>query len=86
MPNNIEGWGRLNLSDGLYPSAPFDILFYDETTGMETGAYKDYAIHVTDVSSPLRINLTWTDYPGAPSAHGGLVNDLDLQLISASNV
>ena len=85
VPNNIEGWGRLNLGDGLYPSAPFDILFHDETTGLETGASIDFPITLTDDSSPLRINLTWTDYPGLPSAHGGLVNDLDLQLIGPSN-
>ena len=85
VPNNIEGWGRLNMGDGLFPSAPFDILFHDETTGLETGASIDFPITVTDDSSPLRINLTWTDYPGLPSAHGGLVNDLDLQLIGPSN-
>ncbi len=84
VPNNVEGWGRLNLGDGVYPSSPYGILFYDETTGLETGVYMDYAIKVTDAGTPLRINLTWTDYPGLPSVHGGLVNDLDLRLTSPS--
>lgn len=83
-PNNVTGWGRLNLGDGVFPEAPFHILFYDENTGLETGGRQDHTIKVTDGDAPLRVTLSWTDYPGLPSAHGALVNDLDLQLIAPS--
>ncbi|MBR9979484.1 MAG: S8 family serine peptidase [Desulfatitalea sp.] len=83
-PNNVTGWGRLNLGDGVFPEAPFNILFYDETTGLETGGRQDHTIKVTNSDAPLRVTLSWTDYPGLPSAHGALVNDLDLQLVAPS--
>ncbi len=84
VPNNVEGWGRVSLSDGVFRSAPFDILYYDQTSGLTTGAGHSYAITVTDSSAPLKINLVWTDYPGSPTAQGGLVNDLDLNLTEPS--
>ena len=84
VPNNVEGWGRLNLGDGVFPTAPFDILFYDNATGLNTSGYTDYNITVTDAGAPLRITLAWTDYPGSPTAQGALVNDLDLQVTTPS--
>ncbi len=80
VPNNVQGWGLLNLADGIFPTAPFDILYFDETDGLSTGEYDEYEISVTDPGEPLKINLVWTDYPGSPVAQGGLVNDLDLQV------
>ena len=85
VPDNVQGWGRLSLSDGVFPTVPFDILFHDETTGLNTGGTKQYIINVTDSGAPLKINLTWTDYPGSPAAQGGLVNDLDLQVVGPSS-
>jgi hypothetical protein len=32
--------------------------------------------------TPLRVTLTWTDYPGEPAAAKALVNDLDLEIIA----
>jgi Subtilase family len=85
VPNNVEGWGRLNLGDGIYPSSPFDILYYDEQNSLNTGEYKEYSINVSDAGAPLKINLVWTDYPGSPATQGGLVNDLDLQVTDPSS-
>ncbi len=85
VPNNVEGWGRISLSDGVFPAAPFDILYYDQASGLNTGESHAYTFTVNDSSAPIKINLTWTDYPGSPSAQGGLVNDLDLDLTSPSS-
>jgi subtilisin family serine protease len=86
-PNNVEGWGRLNLANGVYPVSPFDILYYYEegSDSLSAGGFREYTVRVSDSGSPLKINLVWTDYPGSPSAQGGLVNDLDLQVTDPSS-
>ncbi len=86
VPNNVEGWGRLNLGDGVFPETPANILYYDHTAGLDTGEYNEYTINVTDTGAPLKINLVWTDYPGTPAAQGGLVNDLDLKVMDTNDV
>ena|GEM_PF-3704985 len=86
VPNNVEGWGRVNLGNGVYPVAPFNILYADNQTGLSTGGNASYLINVTDSSKPLKANLVWTDYPGSPNAQGGLVNDLDLTVTDPSSV
>lgn len=85
VPNNVEGWGRLNLGNGVYPTAPFNILYYDEQNSLNTDEYREYTLNVLDPGSPLKINLVWTDYPGSTTAQGGLVNDLDLQVTDPSS-
>ncbi len=78
VPNNVEGWGRVDLGNGVYPSSPYNILYADDHTGLNTAGSASYGIRVVDSSKPLKVNLVWTDYPGSPVAQGGLVNDLDL--------
>jgi len=84
VPNNVEGWGRLNFGNGVYPASPFNIFYYDEQNSLNTGEYKEYSINVSNSGAPLKINLVWTDYPGSPATQGGLVNDLDLQVTDPS--
>lgn len=84
LPNSVAGWGRLNLNNALYPTAPMNILYYDEATGLATGQDQAYVIRVTDAGTPLKVHLVWTDYPGTPANQGGLVNDLDLQVTDPS--
>lgn len=80
-PTQAAGWGRLNLGQGVYPTAPFNILYYDQAgdQALNTNEMAEFALAVTDSSQPLKINLAWNDYPGSPP-FGGLVNDLDLQV------
>lgn len=84
VPNNVEGWGRLNLENSVFPTSPYDILYYDGQNPLDTDDYYDYIVNVFDSTNPLKINLAWTDYPGSTVAQGGLVNDLDLQVIDPS--
>ena len=87
VPNNVEGWGRLNLGNGVYPSSPFEIIYFDVKgqDALGTGQFDEYIVNVNDPSRPLKVNLVWTDFPGSPAANGGLVNDLDLQVTDPSS-
>jgi subtilisin family serine protease len=79
-PNIMEGWGRVNVQNSLYP--PSRRLFHiDHPTGLATGEEHSYTYAVSDTTQPLHFSLAWTDYPGALAASGGLVNDLDLNVI-----
>ena len=80
-PNNVEGWGRVNLVDSLFPSSPRQLRYLD-TESLQTGEVDVVEYHVTDNTEPLLVTLAWTDYPGAVSAAIALVNDLDLVVTS----
>ncbi|MBN1888841.1 MAG: S8 family serine peptidase [Thermoflexales bacterium] len=79
-PNIMEGWGRVDVQNSLYP--PSRRLFHvDHAAGLATGGLHRYTYAVSDTTQPLRFSLAWTDYPGALAASGSLVNDLDLNVV-----
>jgi len=80
-PNNVEGWGRVDLEDTLFPASPRKQFIRDISPGLSTGDEHIYHINVVDNSVPLNVTLVWSDYPGSSLAGGGLVNDLDLTLV-----
>jgi hypothetical protein len=78
IPNNHEGWGRINLdaaTDGT-------IAYADEGTGLSTGGNANY--QVTTTGGPLKVTVVWTDYPSTDTATINLVNDLDLTVSGPS--
>jgi len=77
-PNNVEGWGLVNLAYNLTPAPPRIMEFVDNTAGLNTGGSAVYTYPVSASTDPLRITLVWTDYPASTSASKDLVNDLDL--------
>lgn len=77
-PNNVEGWGRVDLKAAIDPDPPVAREQVDDQTGINTGDIRAYTYNVVDTSVPLHIVLVWTDYPGDPAAAKALVNDLDL--------
>ena len=79
-PNNVEGWGRLNVSNALFPIAPRRVAYVDGTAGLSTGQSLAYTYTVASASTSLRVILVWSDYPGSLMATPNLVNDLDLQV------
>jgi subtilisin family serine protease len=79
-PNNVEGWGRVNVENAIFPTAPRELIYDDQVAGPSTGEESVYNIQVTNSSEPLNITLAWSDYPGSSAAAGGLVNDLDLSV------
>ncbi|MBK9923931.1 MAG: S8 family serine peptidase [Anaerolineales bacterium] len=78
IPNNHEGWGRINLdaaTDGT-------IQFVDEGTGLATNGTQTFT--VTSTGGPLKVTVVWSDYPSTDTATVNLVNDLDLTVAGPS--
>ena len=74
-PNSAQGWGRVDLGQSLYPTNA-SVMLVDKVAFSDGS---EYAVKVTVTNStPLAVQLVWTDYPGALGAEKALVNDLDL--------
>ncbi|MBI2843133.1 MAG: S8 family serine peptidase [Armatimonadetes bacterium] len=80
-PNNVEGWGRLDVSSALAPTQPKVLTFVDETSGISTGQTVEYSYSILEGSAPFRATLVWSDPPGSPLAAKQLVNDLNLTVV-----
>jgi hypothetical protein len=86
LPNNVSGWGRVDVLNSLSPAAPRQLWYTDEQTGVGTSELQTYNLTVTtpaDASADtFRVSLVWTDYPGSLAADKALVNDLDLEVVA----
>lgn len=80
IPNNSEGWGRVDLTRIIDSSRT--TVWIDQTNLLTTGASYETTLVVSDGSEPLKITLTYTDVPGFPGAVPALVNDLDLEVVA----
>jgi serine protease AprX len=77
IPNNHEGWGRVNV--GAATSGRRE--FHDDDS--VTGGFSTTYYHQIGFSAfPLKVTLAWSDYPASLPALVGLVNDLNLQVIA----
>lgn len=82
IPDNSQGWGRVNLQNSLFPNHPAKLEFRDDATDtLGTGQNRDFTFDVVDTSVPFRATLVWTDFPSNLAAGGGLVNTLRLSII-----
>jgi hypothetical protein len=85
IPSPICGWGRVNAKNSLYPETG-TWFHYQNTEGLQPGQEDVYYVNVTDASTPLKVTLAWTDYPGTPkpsnSPESDLMNDLNLMVYS----
>ena len=72
IPNNHEGWGRVNLANATDGTAQH----VDNASGLATNGTLIYQYAVS--GGPLKITVVWTDYPSTEAASINLVNDLDL--------
>ena len=84
-PNNVIGYGRVNLLHSLGLNANEELLFWDNTSGLSAGATSTYAATVAQAGgsgSQFAATLCWTDYPGTVGAGKELVNDLDLEVVA----
>ena len=78
-PDNMQGWGRLDLAAVLDPPDP--VLYFDESHVFEfTGQEWMRVVTAANPAEPMRIMLVWTDAPG--HGLGGATpawnNDIDL--------
>jgi subtilisin family serine protease len=81
IPNNVSGWGRVDLNSSLVPSASTQTWLRDNPGGLRTGENVSYSFELAP-GSPLRFTLVWTDYPAQLSAGKALVNNLNLEVIA----
>ena len=85
IPNNDEGWGRINLANIVVTninSAPRYYQYLDQTVLLTNSQVYAQHIFVQGSDEPLKITLAYTDVPGFPGAIPALVNDLDLEVIA----
>jgi subtilisin family serine protease len=85
IPNNDEGWGRINLANIVVTninSAPRFYQYLDQTVLLTNTQVYSQHIFVQGSDEPLKITLAYTDVPGFPGALPALVNDLDLEVVS----
>lgn len=88
-PSDTQGWGRILLDDALYfPGDSRRLQVIDETTGFTASGEEseEQWIEVKGSEVPLKVVLTWTDYPSFPAAATNLINDLDLVVTDPDGV
>lgn len=84
IPNNNQGWGRVNLRNVINTAAA--AVYHDQDyTFQNTGDSRTYNFQAPNAAAPVKITLVWTDAPGAAGASPALVNDLNLTVISGGN-
>jgi len=84
VPNNDEGWGRINLENIVVTnanSAPRSYQYLDQTVLLTNSQVYAQHLFVQGADQPLKITLAYTDVPGFPGALPALVNDFDLEVI-----
>ncbi len=79
VPNNDEGWGRIDLVELLDSARTYQYL--DQSVPLATGQQYEQRILVDTQDEPLKITLVYTDAAGFPGAIPALVNDLDLEVV-----
>lgn len=84
IPNNDEGWGRIDLTELIGSDKTFE--FVDQTHTLAQDQVFERSFYVADDSLPARFTLTYTDVPGTPLVIPALVNDLDLEVTGPDGV
>ena len=78
VPNNHEGWGRLNMTAAVQSS------FVDRET-VTTGDERGWSFIVPPSAPTLQIVLSWIDKEGSTATEGALINNLDLHVKDPSD-
>ncbi len=85
IPNNDQGWGRLNISNTLLQSPATDRGpgIYSDQKQAFTASGQEFRINVApvDTARTLRITLAWTDAAAAVGSTLTIVNNLNLEVI-----
>ncbi|GAA3626782.1 S8 family serine peptidase [Flavivirga jejuensis] len=80
-PDYKYGWGRINALKAVR-------IIEDKRyirNNIEQGENKSHNITVPSNVSEVRIMTYWTDVKGSPSSGIGLVNDIDMEVVTPSN-
>ena len=79
-----QGWGRPNLQSAKDRAAVSFII--DEAVPLELSEVVSYRVEVPPDEEELKVTLVYPDLPGTTSASLHRINDLDLRVISPSQV
>lgn len=83
-PNNVQGFGQLDVLHALRPGGGAEPELHDEA-GLATGQAKEYPVDVpAGTVGRVVLTLAYSDYWAAPGAGKKLVNDLDLTVRTPS--
>ena len=86
-PDNQIGHGRVDAGNVcFFAGDPRRAQLVDELAGLTQGQALEYPVTVQNGLRPLRVVLSWVDYPGDPSSAVQLVNDLDLTVRRGAEV
>ncbi len=75
IPNNSEGWGRVDVGAATTSGR----IFLNDNPALTTGASFDQQYDI-GAGGPLKVSLVWSDAPASPGAGIKLVNDLNLRV------
>ncbi len=79
-PNNVQGFGHVNLAGTLILQAGHFLHLHD-TNSLTTGATNSFVIAVTaTTTNKFIVTMTYSDYWAATGSGKKLVNDLDLTI------
>jgi hypothetical protein len=66
IPDNGQGWGRIDLNNLLFPAGTNRVQFDDTiSTAVATGDIRTYDVFVSSDSAPLVVTLVWRDPAGS---------------------
>ena len=81
IPNNDEGWGRINIRNSLAPVDGQGIWVDDRSLLSATGNSKSYYFDIDVANDALKAVLTWSDEYASTFSNKQLVNNFDLEVI-----
>lgn len=84
-PSIQEGWGLVQLANGLFfPGSARNLRVWDQRNagGLFTGDVREHHIDVASNTQPLRVALVWTDPPATAGSASPAINNLDLEVVS----
>ncbi|WP_219948669.1 peptidoglycan-binding protein [Salinibacterium sp. M195] len=88
IPNNRQGWGRVNL--GAVFDDSVHKLYVDQSIRLASiGEMRQWNLYASDPNKPVKVTLTWTDPPGTVGSgtvdRPAIVNRLRLRLDHSGN-
>ena len=80
IPNNDEGWGRVNLRNSLAPPDGQGVWVDDRSLLSATGNSKSYTFDIDDSGDQFKAVLAWSDEAASTWSSTQLVNNLNLEV------
>ena len=81
IPNNNEGWGRVNIRNTLAPADGQGIWVDDRSLLSASGNSKSYNFDIDIANDAFKAVLTWSDEYASTFSNKQLVNNFDLEVI-----